>query len=175
MNIRLRCSLSAAIAAVTLAACVDWTTATTNPAAAPPRKCEIRLSAWCIYESNITIQHAPASGGEYRSVWTLWGSYWAQHPSVILEPNGCRTGLSNELRLLGFDGAFRWQDKKWNSITVRLKSDGTCDLRLLSPPLADDPDGAAFSANLSLIQACQTDGCSGPTLGERVWPAVKRQ
>jgi len=144
-------------------------------AVAPPRKCEIRLAAWCIYESDITIQHKPAQGAEYHSVWTLWGSYWRQHPAMILEPNGCRSGISNEMRLVTFDGRFRWQNKTWNSAVVRLKTDGTCDLRLLSPTVATDPDGAAFSATLSLIQACQTDECSGPTVGERIWPAVKRQ
>lgn len=172
-----QCKLFFAATVILLAGCANAAPATqgSGQVAAPPRKCEIRLSAWCIYESNITIQHKPARETDYRSQWMLWGSYWAQHPAIVLEPDGCRRGTSNEMRLLKFDGGFKWQDKKWNSAVVRLKSDGTCDLRLLAPTVAEDPDGAAFSAILSLIQACQTEECSGPTVGERIWPGVKRQ
>lgn len=142
---------------------------------APPRKCEITVGAWCIFESNITIQHKPSAESGYRSVWTIWGSNWSKQPSIILEPNGCRDGLSDVVRLIEFDGNFPWDGRRWNSILVKLKSDDACNLRLLSPTVEDDPSGAAFSANLSLIRACQTQDCMGPTLGERLWPAVKRE
>jgi len=162
---------------VILVACAQSGKAKVAPleALAPPRECEIRMAAWCIFKSNITIQHKPSSDPAYRSVWTMWGSYWSTQPSVVLEPAGCREGLSDMLRVVNFDGNFQWDNRKWNSIVIQLKSDKTCDLRLLAPTVKDDPGGAAFSANLSLIRACQTQDCLGSTLGERIWPAIKRE
>lgn len=144
-------------------------------ALAPPRECEIRMATWCIFRSNITIQHKPSHDIGYRSVWTMWGSYWSSQPSVILEPAGCREGLADMLQVVNFDGTFERDNRKWNSIIVRLKSDKTCDLRLLAPTLKDDLGGAAFSANLSLVGACKTQDCSGPTIGDGIWPAIKRE
>lgn len=144
-------------------------------APAPPHKCELVMGTWCILQDNVTIQDTPSSDPAYKAVWKIWGSYWKNFPSVILEPRGCRANLSDTLELLSFDGKFPWDGKKWNAITVKLRKDGSCNLRLLSPTLSDDEVGTAFSTNISLIRACQSEPCLGPTIGERIWPAVQRQ
>ena len=142
--------------------------------AAPPLVCEIRQAAWCIYGSGLIIQHESVFNTNL-SAWTMWGSYWKEHPAVILEPQGCRAGTSDVVQLMGTDAAYRWKDRTWNSVIVRLRSDGTCDLNLLSPPAAEDVRKSAFSATLTLIRACQTADCDGPVIGESVWPALQQQ
>lgn len=141
---------------------------------APPRVCEIRQAAWCIYRSDVTIQHEPIFNTNL-SAWTIWGSYWREHPAVILEPRGCRTGTSDVVQLMKTEDAYQWKDRIWNSVIVRLHSDGTCDLNLLSPTVREDARKSAFSAKLTLIRACQTTSCDGPTIGESLWPALQRQ
>lgn len=141
----------------------------------PPRKCEITLGSWCIFESNIVIQHRQSRVPAYDDVWRLWGSDWKKYPSVILEPSGCRKGLSDAVELIGFDARFEFDDRIWNAITVSLKSDGTCNLKLLSPTLSEDPTGVAFATNLGLIRVCRAVPCLGPVLGEYIWPEVQRK
>lgn len=140
---------------------------------APPRVCEIRQPAWCIYRSNITIQHAPSFNSS-QSIWTIWGSYWREDPVIILEPRGCRVGVSDVVELVDADDGYEWDGRIWNSIKVRLRSDGACDLNLLSPSVPEDKSRTAFSAKLTLIQACQTDGCDGPTVGQSLWPNLQK-
>ena len=138
----------------------------------PVRVCEIRQSTWCIYAGDITIQHRLSSDVEYRSVWSIWGRYWADHPAVVLEPSGCRNGHSDQIRLIEHDVGFEWSGRKWDSVVVRLKVDGTCDLRLLSPAKGEDPRQSAFSAKLTLIQTCLTDLCEGVVVAREVLPEL---
>lgn len=142
-------------------------------AAAPKQQCEIRMPVWCIYKDDVVIKNEPGRVPGYRSVWTMWGDYWKEHPAVILEPAGCRVGLSDEIELISIDRRYVWNEEEWNSLVVRLKSDGSCDLRMLSPPKGADPVGAAFSANLSSIQACSTADCEGQKIGAVIWPQVQ--
>lgn len=141
---------------------------------APPRVCEIRQAAWCIYRSDMTIQHEPVFNTNL-SAWTMWGSYWREHPAVILEPRGCRDGISDVVELMKTDDAYQWKGRAWNSITVRLRSDGSCDLNLLSPPAQEDKIGTAYSVKMTLIRACQTANCDGPTIALRIGPTLQRQ
>ena len=144
-------------------------------ASAPPRTCEIRQAAWCIYRDNVTVQHAPSANAKYHSVWKIWGSYWKENPAVVLEPSGCRNGISDVVELVSSSSGFEWNDRSWDSNVVRLRSDGSCDLNLLSPPESADKRKTAFSAKLTLIQACQSDECAGPTLAHRLWSTLQAQ
>lgn len=142
---------------------------------APPRVCEIRQETWCIFASNITIENQPGRLPDYRTSWKFWGSHWVDFPAVIHEPKGCRSGTSDTVELLHFQPNFQWNGRKWNSIDVRLKRDGSCDLKLLSPSLKDEPTGAAQSAILTLVRACRTTSCDGPVLGETIsYPLQKK-
>jgi hypothetical protein len=131
----------------------------------PPRRCEIRQKAWCIYFSDAAIQDQPATSTGYISTWTVRGSYWRDYPLVIQEPRGCREGLSDTIELRKFDKRFHWQGQGWIRTVVRLMTNGQCDLVLLSPTLTRDPAGSAFFAGLALIQACTTDTCEGAPIG----------
>lgn len=133
---------------------------------APPRHCEMQLEAWCILKDNNTIEVAESTDQGYRYIWTMRGQYWSNHPSVILEPAGCRNGRSDVFELIHFDRNVSRGDRRWDILTVRLRSDASCDLKLLSPIENDDPVGASYSANLSLIRACQAQSCDGPTVGQ---------
>ena len=134
----------------------------------PPKVCEIRQSAWCIYFSDATIEDRPAQSATYASVWSVRGSYWANFPLIIREPHGCRKALSDTVQLLDFDKRFSWNGQTWNRLVVRLMKNGNCDLVLLSPTLDRDPRGLAFFAGLGLIQACETSECQGPVLGSEI-------
>jgi hypothetical protein len=134
----------------------------------PPRVCEIRQRAWCIYFSDATIEDRPAQSAAYTSVWSIRGSYWASYPLIIREPRGCRQALSDTVQLLDFNKHFNSMGQTWNRLTVRLMKNGGCDLVLLSPTLDRDPRGLAFFAGLGLIQACETSDCQGPVLGTEI-------
>lgn len=139
----------------------------------PPSVCEIRQATWCIHQDDVTIQHAPASEPGYGSVWKIWGPYWAEHPLVILEPRGCRVGLSDTLQLVDHTRRFSWSGRAWDSVDVRLKVDGSCDLRLLSPIEEVDPRQSAFAAKLTQLQSCTTSSCTGVVFSERIWDLLR--
>jgi hypothetical protein len=147
-----------------------------SSAAAPPKVCEIRQETWCIYRDFNRIEDQFSSSETVHSIWTLSSAYWERdRPLVIMEPHGCRHGLSDTVQLLGQDARYDWNGRSWNRLRVRLKSDGQCDLQLLSPTLADDQQGSAFFAGLDSIRACTTQSCEGPPLGERIRGLVERQ
>lgn len=163
-------SIGLAICFLVMAGCAPQGAVRAASLAAPPRRCEIQLEAWCILKDNNTIEVVDSAGQNYRYIWTIRGAYWLKHPSLVLEPAGCRIGRSDVLELISFDRNVDRGDRKWDILTVRLRSDASCDLKLLSPVKDEDPIGAAFSANLSLIRACQTNSCDGPTVGEKNAP-----
>lgn len=134
---------------------------------APPRVCEIRESVWCVYYGPVEIINQLSKTAEYRSVWTVRGDLQPDKPFILLEPRGCRVGLSDVIELVSFDKQFKWTDKYWNRAVVRLKSDKSCDIELLTPSEYDEIQ-EAFSNSLGLIQACNTSTCEGPVLGEKI-------
>lgn len=144
-------------------------------AAAPPRVCEIRQATWCIYLSGTEIVDRPSLEARYASTWLVRGVLQPDNPYVVLEPRGCRNGLSDVVEFLTPTSKFRWENRWWNRIVVRLKSDYSCDLELLSPIIEDDALGEAFSESLTSIQSCTTLDCRGVVIAERLSKKIERE
>lgn len=143
--------------------------------AAPPAKCEIALTVWCIREGAYEIVSQFSKHNDYRRVWIIRGFFKPSSPLIVLEPYGCRQGLSDQAESLRFDQHFTWDSKQWNRLTVKLKKDDSCNIELLIPPFADDPTGEAFFGGVALVQRCTTATCNGDSLGalrgrfEKLW------
>lgn len=136
------------------------------PISAPPSSCEIKFSAWCIAEGAYKISRVLASDGVHDRVWTLSGRFEPASKLIILEPNGCNVGFSDEAVLLGAKKGVRWHDQQWDRIQVRLKKDGSCDLQILVPPPSNSPMEWAYSSGLPLIRTCTKDQCPARNLGD---------
>lgn len=135
-------------------------------ASAPPRKCEIRLSAWCIAEGAYEINRRLANDSVHDRIWSLRGRFRPASKLVIFEPNGCKNGFSDALELLSFESGISWQDRSWDRLKVRLKSDGSCDLTILLPPDSSDPMEWAFSNGLLLVRPCNDEACKSAGLAQ---------
>jgi hypothetical protein len=152
-------------AIVMVVACAP-TPSQSAPAAAPPSKCEIRFSAWCIAEGAYQISRVLASDGVHDRIWTLSGRFRPDSKLVVFEPNGCNAGYADKAVLLGVEKAFRWQDRQWDRISVRLKQDASCDLKILVPVAANDPMEWSYSSGLPLIRTCTKVECPAQNLGD---------
>lgn len=126
----------------------------------PPRKCEIRQPAWCVYQEWSEITDRLDTTGPRDHIWTIHDVDHPESRLVILEPFGCRTGFADTVTALGFDPDVRWKDKTWDRMRVRLRQDGSCDLTLLVPLFNDDPMEWAFSAGRASIMACRDEKCT---------------
>lgn len=133
---------------------------------APPRKCEIRQSVWCIDREVDEITNRIAERSIYDRIWVLQDDLRPESQLVVLEPNGCRAGRSDMLDLLSYENGFTWEGRSWGRMRARLKKDGTCDLEVLMPPYDGDPMEWAFSTGLILVRSCPDDACTGPNLAE---------
>lgn len=157
--------LALCFAWVLVAACAPASPQSAS-AAAPPSKCEIRFSAWCIAEGAYEISRLLASDGVNDRVWILSGRFEPDSKLVVFEPNGCNSGYADELALLGVEKAFHWQSRRWDRISVRLKGDATCDLQILVPEAANDPMEWGYSSGLPLLRTCTKVGCPAQNLGD---------
>lgn len=133
---------------------------------APPWKCEIRLSAWCIAEGAYEITRELASDSVNDRVWVLRGRFRPESKLIILEPNGCKSGFSDVLELSGFERGIDWKGRSWDRLQVRLKSNGSCDLTILLPPYAADSMEWAFTEGIALVRPCRDDFCVGVSVAE---------
>jgi hypothetical protein len=133
----------------------------------PPLNCEIRQRAWCIHNGSaeITELQPMAMSDPPGRAWMLRNTYNPASTLVILEPQGCREGLADTLSPVGLEHNVHWREKSWDQIGLRLRSDGSCDLKLLLPPFNGDADEWAFSQGRFLLQACRDEACTpaGPT------------
>lgn len=145
-------------------------------APSPPRKCEMRQPVWCIYQGAWEITDRLVERQKYDRVWVVRGFSRPKAPLVVMEPNGCREGLSDSVKATRFDSKFEWEAKIWNLMTIRLKSDGSCDLDILIPKAQSDPTGEAYFSGLPLIHPCATSSCEGPGIYELAsrWDAEYR-
>ena len=135
-------------------------------AAAPPMRCEIRLSAWCIAEGSYEVTRQLASDRVHDRIWSIRGKFRPDSKLVILEPNGCKSGYSDVLELSGFDRSIEWQSHSWDRLRIKLKSDGSCDLTVLLPPYDGDPMEWAFTSGLTLVRACKNDACENASFAQ---------
>ena len=144
----------------------DISAATPHPAA-PPRKCEIRQPAWCIYQDALKVVRQ--LNKETREVvWVLSGPSRHDSELVIFEPGGCREGFADTVAVLSFRENIEWEQRAWDEMRVRLRENGSCDLRLLVPLFDRDPLEWAFSTGRGLIAACRDEKCAAitPTLSD---------
>ncbi len=138
---------------------------TDSSPAAPPRICEIRQKAWCIYQNGSEITDHQKTTTDYPDdhIWSMRDVHQPRSVLVIFEPNGCREGFSDKVSALGFNENVQWQGKTWDQMRIRLRSDGSCDLRLLVPVYDADPLEWAFSVGRGLIAACRDEKCTNIT------------
>ena len=138
---------------------------TDSSPAAPPRICEIRQKAWCIYQDGSEITDHQKINTDYPNdhIWSMHDTHTPKSVLVIFEPNGCREGFSDKVSALGFNENVQWQGKSWDQMRIRLRSDGSCDLRLLVPLYGRDPLEWAFSVGRGLIAACGDENCTNIT------------
>lgn len=138
-----------------------------NSPSAPPRECDIRLPVWCILQGVDKIELVNEADASHSDFWILRGSFEPESELIILEPSGCRDGLSNAFEPLSYDSGVYWHRKMWDRIVVKLKKDGSCNLEFLVPPYKGDPMEWAYSNGMMLIRACQDKSCSdnNPTTG----------
>ena len=129
---------------------------------APPRVCEIRQKAWCMYQesSEITDQQVTDSQDSEVHIWAMRNNYYPNSVLMIVEPNGCRNAFANEVKSLEYDKSIKWHGKIWDQMLVRLRTDGSCDLKLLVPVYDHSPLEWAFSVGRLLIAACPDEQCS---------------
>ena len=139
---------------------------TVRPAAASaPQDCALIRGAFCVQQLGLTIDEAEASAG--HSILTIYGEDWRDKALVVSEPNACRRGLADTIELIEnseSDGKLL--------LRVRLRRDGTCDLRISANNRRTDPLGDGFFAAMTLIRACFEAPCTGPVIGRRIRSAV---
>lgn len=142
-----------------------------TPTGAPPLRCELALSAWCIVEGVHQITRQLAHDSVHDRIWTLRGRFSHSSRMLIFEPNGCRGIYSDGMVLLGFEERFDRGWEKWNRLRVRLDSKGRCDLEILLTPEDGDPFEWAFSEGLNLLWGCRDDRCEGESIAQ-LKPAI---
>lgn len=140
---------------------------------APPRRCDIRLESWCIVDGTHVITKHWADDGIHERIWSLQGYFKPESKLFILEPNGCRQGYADTVELLSYEKDIRLDDRQMNKAVVRIKSDHSCDLVFLFPPLDGDPMEWAFSIGTRLIWGCKDQDCTPIVLSDTLWPILK--
>lgn len=135
-------------------------------ASAPPQRCEIRFSAWCIVQGASVVTRRLADDGINDRTWSLEGSFLPESKLLILEPRGCKTGHADEMRLISFEKGIEWNRQTLDRAVVRIKSDRSCDLKVLFPGLTGDAREWAFSTGLALIWGCADDACTPRPLAD---------
>ena len=137
-------------------------------AAAPPNRCEIFLSSWCIQEGTFEITRRRASEPGYGRIWELRGDPPGDSRLVILEYSGCSSGVSDMVSLTSFETDVLWQGERWNRLTVQIKSDGNCILEILASPAGDVTRDWAYSSGLVLVRNCRDAACQSPSFRDLV-------
>lgn len=130
-------------------------------ASSPPIACEIRQRAWCIHNGSVEITVLqPAQGDPPGQAWILRDVNFPDSPLAIIEPRGCRKALSDTVTAVDFVRGVPWHDKTWDQMTIRLRSDGSCDLKLLLSPFESPEREWAFTGGRALLLACSDDQCT---------------
>lgn len=141
-----------------------------------PEICAVRQPVWCIVGRWTTILLQPLPGEAYGPVWTVTSQPRGDWKIHVLEPLGCRNGLSDTISIVKHDTEFSWHGEAWDNVVVRLKKDGSCDLQLLSSAhVIESSDSDSMLNKLELIRACEDKDCHGIDLNYAVHvPASNR-
>ena len=147
----------------------DLEKSTTGTSAMPPLQCEIRQRAWCVRTGSVQItdkQRVAMSEAPGRT-WILQEMNIPGSILIVHEPSGCRKALADTVAGAGLRKAVEWDGRRWNEISVRLRVDGSCDLKLLLPT-SRDAARWAFSQGRLLVSACKDDPCTpdAPTIAD---------
>lgn len=129
--------------------------------ASAPRACALIRGSYCIEQVGLTIEESGLRIGGARLI--IYDRSWQSTPLVVWEPVGCRRRLSNMTELIRVhrsDGQL--------ILDVRLRRDGTCDLRISTGDKETDPAGNGFFTAMTQIRACIVQPCAGTVIGARV-------
>jgi hypothetical protein len=155
---------------------------TIGPASAPPKVCEIRQRAWCIYQEGAEITDTQRIDNDDPGdhTWILKDVRSPNSSLVIFEPDGCRIGFSDTVKAMEYTRNVKWKGRLWDQMQIGLRSDGSCDLKLLISPYDGNPLEWAFSTGRVLLAACSDEKCTPimPTpadVTDKYIPLFKRQ
>jgi hypothetical protein len=161
------------ILAITIAVSLLPTASASNSAnhapspSSPLLTCEIRQRAWCIHNgtAEVTLVQPVVSSDPPGRAWLLRDLHYPNSFLAVLEPQGCREVLADAVDPVSFAHGVHWREKTWDQLVVRLRKDGSCDLKLLLSPYDPSTESWAFSEGRNLLLACKDDACTpiGPT------------
>jgi hypothetical protein len=140
-----------------------------------PLRCEIARGWWCIL-GNVGEINFSKTTDENIANWTFYDSYWKRKVGVLLEQGDCKASAADSIQILRARTHVLWKGHHWNDVTVGLKSDSSCKLRILVP--AEDPSflvkaATALSGNIAVCMANQL--CSDNILSERIFDLLVKQ
>ena len=150
--------------AVTVAAiaCIPVRGFAQEAPSSPPLHCVSEHGAWCVLDGAREQKLADAWDGQAVRL---------SSPSdpdvalIVISPPACGRARADQLSFRSFEHGIKAYGQDWERMGVRLRGDGTCDLKILLPPFSSNPFEWAFSSGLQLIRACQSDKCDGPPVG----------
>lgn len=168
----MRAILPLAILLLSSAAQVDQSADSRTPhsaaadAAAPRRTCEITRQSWCVLAGSLEITKLQKSNNRdpAGTIWVLDDVGEVQSKLVVIEPPGCAVGFADTIEPLSFAEAVSWRDQSWDEMSIRLKRNESCDLRLRVPSYqTSNPYPWAFMSGPMLIAACMDADCGART------------
>lgn len=137
-----------------------------GPATAPsvPFSCALKRGTWCIRQGSVEVTKLQRVGESDPpgSAWRLNDVHYPSSTLIVLEPAGCTHAFADTVEARGIEYGVDWDGRKWDRMTVRIRTDGSCDLRLLVTPFHDEPSEWAFFAGRTFIEACKDDDCLDP-------------
>ena len=141
----------------------------------PPLKCEIRRGAWCFMKSPYRVTFSHAQNEPYY-VWIVSEDMWRNEEGVILEDEACAESPADTIDVKDSLTQVVWEGKNWRQVTLVLRKDSTCNLRLLAPMKDEAPLDMAASALSTHISACyaNTKDCTKDLVADRVYPWFAR-
>jgi hypothetical protein len=102
----------------------------------------------------------PVQADPPGQAWMLRDVNFPDSTLGILEPRGCRKALADTMTAVDFVHGVPWRGKTWDQITLRLRSDGSCDLKLLLSPSQSPEREWAFTGGIALLLACTDNPCT---------------
>ena len=139
---------------------------------APSVRCEIRTSVWCITDGAFSIERELATDSIHDRIWTMGNYFQPEYKLIVLEPNGCRSGYSNQTILISTESNYVWRNEKWNRAVFKLKSSNDCNLTMLFSLPKFDTTKWTYPLDVELIRPCTNDECLGESLA-RFLPKLK--
>lgn len=140
----------------------------------PPIKCDISRGAWCFLRSPYTFTFFHAQDESF-SAWKVVEDHWSNEPGFVLEDNGCGdVGHADTLEVSVIPDGVAWSGQQWRGVLVKLRADGSCNLRLLAPLPSQAPLDMAASALSTHVAICYEDrACTPNVIADKVYQQFK--